>query len=457
MGRTALSKRELQRAGVLARVKAGELRLKDAAELMWLSYRQGKRLWMRYQAGGAAKLKHGNAGRRSNRRRPDKERRKILGKVEDKYGGFGPTLAAEHLASEDQLQVHPETLRRWMLAAGLWKRARKRKAHRKRRDRRAHFGELVQMDGSFHEWYQERGAEACLMNMVDDATSTVEARLGDAETIWAAARVLRQWIEKYGVPLALYTDWKNVYLREPTEKELLHGKVPVTQFGRMCQKLDIRIIAANSPQAKGRVERGNGTHQDRLIKKMGRNKIRTHAAANEFLQQQYLADHNRRFARVPAQPQDYHRKAPSARELEQVFCLETERSISNDWVVRYENRYFQLERTSDYPPRQAKVTVCEWEDGRIEIRYQSKARPHREIAAPEPQPVAIGERKPPKASRWKPPVDHPWKARPMLRATAFASALTARPAASQGSASAAARNIARTGEGRTEKGTLLSR
>lgn len=282
MGRTALSRKELQRGGVLARVRAKELRVTDAAELMGVSYRQAKRLWKRYQAGGAAGLKHGNAGRASNRGRPGKERQKILRKVEEKYSGFGPTLASEHLASEDQLEVQPETLRRWMLEQGLWKRARKRKAHRKRRERRAHFGELVQMDGSFHEWYEKRAPKACLMNMVDDASSTVEARLGDEETIWAAARVLRQWIEKYGVPLALYTDWKNVYLREPTEKELLHGKTPVTQFGRMCQKLDIRIIAANSPQAKGRVERGNSTHQDRLIKKMGRKKIRTHEPPTSF-------------------------------------------------------------------------------------------------------------------------------------------------------------------------------
>jgi hypothetical protein len=398
---------------------------------MRLSYRQAKRLWKRYRAAGAHALKHGNVGRKSNRARPAKERQKILRLILEKYGGdektrFGPTLAAEHLASEDQLQVHPETLRRWMLVEGLWSKARQRKQHRRRRDRRAHFGELVQLDGSFHDWYETRAGKACLMNMVDDATSTVEARLGDEETIWAAARVLRQWIEKYGVPLALYTDWKNVYVREPTAKEELHGKVPVTQFGRMCQKLDIRIIAANSPQAKGRVERGNGTHQDRLIKKMGRKNIRTHEAANRFLQQEYLADHNARFAREPAQRQDYHRKAPSARGLEQVFCLETERSISNDWVVRYENRYFQLERSSDYPPRQAKVTVCEWEDGRIEIRYQGKARLYREIETPRPQRQdAIGLlHKPPRRSRWKPPASHPWKrpgpAATMMRATASA-------------------------------------
>jgi hypothetical protein len=421
----------LQRAGVLARVKAGELYLTDAAKVMKLSYRQTKRLWKRYQAGGAVALKHGNAGRKSNRARAAKERRKILKLVWEKYSGddqtrFGPTLAAEHLAREDQLEVHPETLRRWMLAEGLWSKARKRKQHRKRRERRAHFGELVQLDGSFHEWYQKRGPWGCLMNMVDDATSTVEAYLGEEESIWAAVRVLRQWIDKYGVPLALYTDWKNVYVREPTEKEQLHGKVPVTQFGRMCQKLDIRILAANSPQAKGRVERGNGTHQDRLVKKLGRQKIHTHAAANRFLQEEYLADHNARFAREAAAPQDYHRQPPTGRELEQVFCLETERSISNDWVVRYENRYFQLERQTDYPPRQAKVTVCEWEGGRIEIRYKGKARPHREIEAPRPQPPAAIRvvKQPPRKSGWKPPTNHPWRrgvaVGPMRRATAFA-------------------------------------
>ena len=432
MKRTALSKRELQRAGVLARVKAGELQVTDAAQLMGTSYRQAKRLWRRYKKRGAAALKHGGAGRKSNRARPGKERRKILKLVREKYSGdektrFGPTLAAEHLAREDELEIHPETLRRWMLAEGLWSKARQRKAHRRRRERRAHFGELVQLDGSFHDWYQGRGPRACLMNMVDDATSTVEAYLGDEETIWAAAHVLRQWIGKYGVPLALYTDWKNVYVRQPTEKEQLHGTVPVTQFGRMCQKLDIKIMAANSPQAKGRVERGNGTHQDRLIKKMGRKKIRTHETANRYLQEEYLADHNARFARPAAEPQDYHRKAPSARELEQVFCLETERSISNDWVVRYESRYFQLERTSDYPPRQAKVTVCEWEDERIEIRYQGKARPHREIEAPQPKPpkeIRLAE-KPPRRSSWKPPADHPWRTRGQAAATLRAAASAA--------------------------------
>lgn len=141
----------MQRAGVLARVKAGELRLKDGAVLMRVSYRQAKRLWKRYSAGGAASLKHANAGRKSNRARPAQQHKKILRKLEQKYSGFGPTLAAEHLAMEGKLEVHPETLRRWMLAEGLWKRTCKAQPHRKRRDRKAHFGELVQLDGSFHD------------------------------------------------------------------------------------------------------------------------------------------------------------------------------------------------------------------------------------------------------------------------------------------------------------------
>jgi hypothetical protein len=393
----------------LARVQAGDLQVKDAAVLMRISYRQAKRLWKRYQAKGATGLKHGNAGRRSNRARASRERKKILGLVRNKYAGFGPTLAAEHLSEEDGEKIHGETLRRWMLEEGLWKRARKAKQHRKRRDRRAHFGELVQMDGSFHDWYQGRGPVGCLMNMVDDATSTVEARLGDQETIWAATQVLRQWIGKYGIPLALYTDWKNVYARKPTEKERLKGTAPVTQFGRMCRKLDIRILTANSPQAKGRVERGNGTHQDRMIKKMGLQKIGNHEAANRYMQERYLPDHNRRFAVKATAPQNYHRKAPRAAELEQIFCLETERTVSNAWVVRYENRYFQLRKQSGYAPSQSKVTVCEWESGRIEIQYRSKAHAYEEIGKPETPAPLTRAKKPAHRPAWHPGQGHPWR------------------------------------------------
>ncbi len=196
---------------------------------------------------------------------------------------FGPTLAAEHLASDDGLEVHAETLRRWLKEAGLWQRQRRRKPYRQRREAKAHFGELVQLDGSFHEWLEERGPRGCLMHMVDDATTKALGRFSEEETIWAAAGVLRRWIERYGVPQALYTDWKNVYVRPPNAEERERGEPAVTQFGRMCAKLGIRIIAASSPQAKGRVERAHGTHQDRLVKKLRLAGIGNYDQANAYL------------------------------------------------------------------------------------------------------------------------------------------------------------------------------
>ena len=389
MGRIGMSQRELRRVEVLARVKSKELKVVDAASLVGVSYRQAKRLWKRYREEGAKGLRHRGAGRVSARAKPVKFRRRVLQLVREKYGEgegerFGPTLAAEHLASEDGLRMDAETLRRWMLEEGLWSRRRKRKPYRQRRERRRHFGELVQMDGSFHDWLEGRGSEGCLMNMTDDATSAVELRLGEEETIWAAANTLRAWIEKNGVPQALYVDWKNVYKRAPTQREQLRGEEPVTQFGRMCEKLGIEIIAAGSPQAKGRVERNHGTHQDRLIKKMRRKKIGTHEEANEYLQREYLAEHNGRFRRATAEEEDYHRQAPSAAELREVFRLETERVIGNDWVVRYDNRLFQVQAQSrKYAPAQGKVLVCEWQDGTVEIEYRGRKLPWKEILGTE--------------------------------------------------------------------------
>jgi transposase len=391
MGRIGMSVRELRRVEVLARVKSKTLKVVDAASLVGVSYRQAKRLWKRYQEEGARGLKHRSAGGTSARAKPARFRRRVMKLVREKYGEgegerFGPTLAGEHLASEDGLQMDAETLRRWMLEEGLWSRQRKRKAYRQRRERRRHFGELVQMDGSFHDWLEGRGAGGCMMNMTDDATSAVQLRLGEEETIWAAANILWAWIEHYGVPQALYVDWKNLYKRAPTAREQLRGEEPVTQFGRMCEKLGIKIIAAGSPQAKGRVERNHGTHQDRLIKKMRRKKIGTHEAANEYLQQEYLPEHNGRFRQAAAEAEDYHRRVPSAAELREVFRLETERVIGNDWVVRYDNRLFQVQAQSrKWAPAQGKVVVCEWQDGRVEIEYRGQKLPWKEILSAGPR------------------------------------------------------------------------
>jgi len=419
-----MSDRELGRVEVLARVKSGELRVVDGAELMRVSYRQAKRLWKRYREEGAAGLKHRSAGRPSNRAYGEEQKRTVLGLVREKYGGrvgerFGPTLAAEHLASEDGQRVDAETLRRWMRAEGLWSRERERRRHRRRREPKEHFGAMVQMDGSFHAWLEERGPRGCLMDLVDDATGTTLARLGEEETIWAAAGALRGWIEHYGVPQALYVDWKNLYQRGATPRERLRGEEPITQFGRMCAKLGIQLIAGSSPQAKGRVERNHGTHQDRLVKKLRRKQIATHAEANAYLETEYLPEHNQRFRRVAARPEDYHRGRPEAAKLDRIFCLERERVISDDWVVRYENRFLQLEPESgNYAPARGKVTVCERPDGRIEIEYRGLAVVWREIPAPAPSTAAkvkpgIATAAPPPRSvareKWVPSADHPWR------------------------------------------------
>jgi transposase len=411
-----MSARELRRVEVLSRVKAGSLTVRSAATLLGVSYRQAKRLVARYRAEGAKGLKHRSAGGASNHARPAAERVQVLALVRQKYSGavevrFGPTLAAEHLASEDGVTVHHDTLRRWMLSAGLWSRARKRSPHRSRRERKAHFGELVQLDGSFHLWYEARGPRGCLMNLVDDATGRTLARLGDAETIWAAADVLRRWIDAYGVPLALYTDWKNVYVREPNAEEQATGTVPRTQFGRMCASLGIQIIAASSPQAKGRVERNHGTHQDRLVKKLRRLGIADAASANAFLEGTYLPEHNTRFAHAPTSAEDFHRRTPSRAALDRAFQLEETRVLSNDWVVRYDTRYFQVTRQRHHAPAQSTVLVREAATGAIEIRYRGQLIRWTEIAAPAPKPrVAPRPGAGPGTNPLsRPSADHPWR------------------------------------------------
>jgi len=401
----------------MGRVKARSLRLCEAAEMLELSYRQGKRIWARYQEGGSKALQHGNCGRVSNRAYTAEFRAAVLKQVQGRYEDFGATLASEHLASDDGLVVHAETLRRWQKEAGWWQRQRRRKPYRRRREAKAHFGELVQMDGSFHQWLEGRGPRGCLMHMVDDATTKALGWFTAEESIWAAAGVLRRWIERYGVPQALYTDWKNVYVRPPNAQERMRGEPAVTQFGRMCAKLGIEIIAASSPQAKGRVERAHGTHQDRLVKKLRLAGIASYEQANAFLDEHYLADHNRRYAHAASSPSNYHRRRPTARQLDDVFWLEEERVVSEDWVVRYQNRLWQLERHSrPRVPAKSRVLVRENQAGEVAIHYRDHRLLFRELrasstelsegrgAAPSPAPPS------PRLRRTLPPAaNHPWR------------------------------------------------
>jgi len=257
------------------------------------------------------------------------------------------------------------------------------------------------------------------MDLVDDATNTTLARLGKEETMWAAAGVLRAWMERYGVPLKLYVDGKNLYKRSVNAQERRRGEEPITQFGRLCARLGIELIAASSPQAKGRVERVHGTHQDRQVKKLRLERIASHAEANAYLESEYLPEHNRRFARPAARPEDYHRRAPCAAKRDRIFRLESERVISDDWGVRYDGRFFQLEPQSrNYAPAGGQVVVGEWPEGRVDIEYRGRAVAWREILAPvrarapearpavQPTPArmaALAKRK------WVPPPDHPWR------------------------------------------------
>ena len=296
-----------------------------------------------------------------------------------------------------------------MLAEGLWSRQRKGKKRCQRRERKAHFGELVQLDGSFHDWLEGRGPRGCLMNMVDDATGRTVARLGKEETIWAAVGVLRAWMEQYGVPRALYTDWKNVYKRKATPAEQLRGQVAVTQFGRMCQKLGIRIIAASTPQAKGRVERGHGVHQDRLIKKLRRKGLPVTQRPTSIwkrsiwpTQPAFCANCSRGGGLSPAETWVW--------ELRQIFRLETERTISNDWVIRHHGRYLQLRPGQRYRgSNKSKALVCEWEDGSMAIYHQGEKIVFTEL--PEAPPKATPLRPAIAQVRVRRPAkkDHPWR------------------------------------------------
>lgn len=378
-----MSTREVSRGVVLARVQAGTITRRSAAQLLRVSYRQVKRLYQRYRTGGAVALVHGNVGRPSNHARPAAERAEVLARIRAEYGGgsargagqrFGPTLAAEHLWCDHGLLVPVPTLRRWMREAGLWSPLRRAPRAHRRRERRAHFGELLQLDGSFHDWLEGRGPtgarRTCLMTLIDDATGRVLGQLHPEETTWAAVAVLRAWIAAHGVPRALYVDAKSVYVRAATSAELTAGRPPRTQFGRMCATLGIDLLVATSPQAKGRVERTHGTNQDRLVKKLRHARLDTMDATNAYLASTYCAAHNARFAVAPASAEDFHLPRDHRVRDADLYCLETPRVIGNDWVVRYANQALQIQpygAARRYCAPGTRVVVREREDGEVRV------------------------------------------------------------------------------------------
>ena len=368
---------------VLSRVKDKLITVQRAAELLGLSHRQTKRLWKRYREGGEKAVLHRGRGRCSNNHLEAELKQQVLNRYREVYQGFGPTLAAEKLGEEDHLPpISRETLRLWLLEAGLWHRQRRRGPYRKRREPKHHFGELVQMDGSPHPWFGEEHNSCCLMNLVDDATGTTLAIMNEQETTEAAMRILWAWVERYGIPLALYCDLKNVYLsdREPTVEEQLADQLPKTAFGLVCEKLGIQIISAHSPQAKGRVERKHGVYQDRFVKELRLRGAKTIAEANMMLQGGFVEKLNKKFAHAPIAAEDFHVPLRARQDLRDIFCFEHTRSVSQDWIVRNDNHFYQLLRgRQPLPGATTKVTVRTWLDGSVHILYGKRRIDHQEF------------------------------------------------------------------------------
>ena len=403
-----MSRKERNRLTIMAGLKSGELSLVQAAGLASLSYRQIKRVWRRYQDQGDAGLVHRLRGQASARRIASELRARILARVEARYPDFGPTLAAEYL-SQEGLKVDHETLRRWLLAEGKRVIGRRRQKHRQWRERKPCFGAMVQMDGSDHEWFEGRAKRAVLMVMVDDATGHVWAQFFEQETTRACYDTLEDWVRRWGLPQSLYVDRDSIYRCEAVGSiaDQLAGKEPQTQFGRAMEQLGVELILANSPQAKGRVERMNGTLQDRLVKALRLEGIGELGAANEYLSKAFLPEFNRRFKVKAASTADVHRGVPQ--RLDEVLSWEEQRVVQRDWTLSCANRWYQLDRQHEALSLVGRrVIVRTLRNGTIQLVYRGAKLRYRQLPGrPQRQTPRT---KPVKAvPNAKPMTGHPWR------------------------------------------------
>lgn len=408
----AMSVKERRRLEVFSRVREAGLSLVKASELLGLSYRQTKRAYSRYRREGDVGVVHRLRGRVSNRGIDADRKERILSLYREKYGDFGPTLAAEYLRREDGEAVAVETLRQWLKGAGLWTSRRKRSAHRKWRERKGHRGELVQMDGSHHDWFEGRRNWAVLMVMIDDATNQSYARFFEQETTEASFETFGRYAEQHGLPRSLYVDRDSIYrtTRDATVEESLAGEPPLTQFGRAMQELDVRLILANSPQAKGRVERRNAVFQDRLVKALRMRGISDLESANAFLEEEFLEDLNARFSLPAREGGDLHRRVPRGVKLKRVLSFQEGRVVQKDWTIRWRNRWLQLtEANQKLALVNRKVTVCEQLDGTVVLLLGKRELAWEELPG-RPERVRPG-RSPSAGSggRRKPSASHPWR------------------------------------------------
>jgi len=405
-----LRQRELKRLHVIHKVLEGQLTQSKAAELTSLSERQMRRIVRRIQEEGDEGIRHKSRGRQSSRRTSEKLRERIVELYRQKYRGFGPTLTAEKLCEAEGIEVSREAVRTLLIGTGDWQTRRKRRKHRQWRQRKEHRGEMVQMDGSHHDWFEGRGPACVLMAYIDDATGRVYGRFYAYEGTIPAMDSVRRYIRKYGVPLSIYLDKHTTYKStgKPTIEEELQGIEPMSQFERAMKELEVEVRHAHSPQAKGRIERLFGTLQDRLVKEMRLRGISTIEEANRFLQE-YLPLYNRKFAVKAVSKEDLHRPVARGIDLHKILCIRTIRTVRNDSTIAHDRKLYQIEE----PTVSKTVTVEERIDGTLLVVCQGKSLRYRQITErPEikKKPVVRKTRQ-----TYVPPKDHPWRKFDIIR------------------------------------------
>ena len=405
--RVIMSVKELRRVHVLRHAMEKKLTQVKAGSLLGLTARHVRRLLQRVLTEGDAGLVHRGRGKPSNRRMPEQVKAKVLTLYAQRYGDFGPTLAAEKLAERHGITISDETLRLWLRARGIDHFTRRTRPHRAWRERRAHRGELVQLDGSHHDWFEGRGSRCVLMAYIDDASSRVYARFYAYEGTIPAMDSFTRYVTRYGIPLAVYADRHSTYQSsaEPTVAEQLAGAEPMSQFGRALGELGVELIPAYSPQAKGRIERLFHTFQDRVIKEMRLAEVSTLEEANRFLAG-YLPIYNQRFSVQPAQTTDLHRPRPAGRALDHILCLKTTRCLRKDFTIAHQGALYQIHDTL----RATHVQVEDRIDGTRRITHHGRPLGFHEITS---RPVKTAEvitvhqpRRPVTPRR-----DHPWRTR----------------------------------------------
>lgn len=371
-----MSKRDIRKLEVGRRILAGELEQRRGAEILNLSVRQMRRIVARISAREEFGVIHELRGRPAHNRIPAKIRLKALQAYEEEYSGYGPTLATEKLEQRNGIRVSRETMRSWLIEAGIPYRQRRRKKHREWRERKACFGEMIQMDGSRHDWFEGRGPECVLMAMIDDATNNVFARFYDYEGTIPALDVFRRYSSAYGLPASLYLDFHSTYKSggKASMMDELSGNEALSQFERAVKGLGVEVIHARSPQAKGRIERLFGTLQDRLIKEMGLDKISSIEEGNRYLEG-YLPKHNRRYARMPRGAANLHIRKPTYQDMLRALTIQTERRVKNDSTIQCTGRLYLL-RSRTWNKT---VVVEDRLDGRRVIRDRNRELEYEDI------------------------------------------------------------------------------